>query len=954
MANKYAVETAFKLIDKATEPLTKIGVKGNAIGKQLKKDFMKAQDQLATLGKTAIKAGAAIAAAGVAAAGAFAVKGIKDAIEFNTAFTKVSTVADTSKISLEELNKQIMEVSNVTGVAATELANLQYTAINSGIATADSAQFVATAVKTSKAAFTDTGVVIEGLTKVLNAYQLEASEAEKIAGQMYISTTMGNASFEQLNSAMGKVLPTAARLNVGTDELFASITALTANSVETPKAIKGIETILEKVQNPTDAVARAARRLGIDFSAAALKTKGLAGFLEDIKDKTGGSEAAIMSLFGSVDSLNAINILTSRGAETFANALGEMQNAAGAVDTAFNKVMDTPAERWSRIMNKMKNAGISLGTALLPIVEKVMAKVEIFVDKIKDFDFQPVADKVAAVFDKIWGFVNFFIKLGEVIWALRVPILAVVAAIAIYKGGMLAAALVVNGFTGAQNVLKAAQLIGCIATGNQTKAMALYKAGTMGASFQTILFAARQKAAMAVGFAGSLIKQGAAFVALQAQLIGAKIATIAYAVAQKAAAIAGHIAAAAQWALNAAMAANPIGLIIIGVIALIAIIILLVKNWDKVVAAFKVAFEAIGNFFIMIWEGIKSFFGKVVEFVKKNALNILNVILTILFFPAGVIMAVVRLIIKHWDKIKEVLGKAGEFIKGVFNKVKEGASKAWEGIKGGASKAFEGIKGAASKAGGWLKENWKTVAIGMVNPYAGGLKYLYDHNEKFKNFCDTTFNKIKDISAAVWDKMPDGVKDAFLKIKGVMDSAGEKIKGIWNGVKEFFTGLWEAIKEGPAAVFDYLKNAFFGLFDAIKEKFFGFINIIKDGWETVKGFFGGIGDKIKGVFTGPDKNENMVNQQVPPQIQQITTQTAGATANVPAFNNTRGRNNQTISAAATPASRPMTTAEQHIYRETTNRDQVDIAVRAEQGTRARVTRPPRSPNVRVAASGGNG
>jgi tape measure domain-containing protein len=43
---------------------------------------------------------------------------------------------------------------------------------------------------------------------------------------------------------------------------------------------------------------------------------------------------------------------------------------------------------------------------------------------------------------------------------------------------------------------------------------------------------------------------------------------------------------AVQWALNAAMSANPIGLIVIAVAALIGLTIVLVKNWDKVKAAF--------------------------------------------------------------------------------------------------------------------------------------------------------------------------------------------------------------------------------------------------------------------------------------------------------------------------------------------------------------------------------
>ena len=957
MSNKYAVETAFKLIDQATAPLAKIGVKGNAVGKQLKKDFMKAQDQLAGIGKAAKKAGLMIVAAGAAAAGAFAVKGIKDAIEFNKEFTKVSTVADTTEISLAELSKQVMEVSNKTGVAASELAKFQYQVINSGIKTADSASYVEAAVRASKAAFTDTGVVIEGLTKVMNAYQLEASEAEKIAGQMYLSTTIGNASFEELNSSLGRVLPTAARLNVKTDELFASIASLTANSIETPKAVKGIEKILETVQNPTDRVARAARQLGIDFSTAALESKGLAGFLEDIKQKTGGSEDAIMALFGSVDSLNAINILTSRGAETFTHALAEMGNAAGAVDTAFNKVMESPAERWGLVMNKIKNAGINLGTALLPIVEKVMIKVDDFANKLIGFDFQPIADKIASVFEKIWGFINMIIKLADFIWGLRVPIMAVVGAILLYKGSMLGAALVVNGYTAAQNTLKAAQLMGALVTGNQTKAMGLYKAGTMAASFQTILFAARQKIAMAVNFVGSLIRQGAAFVALTAQMIGAKIATIAYAVAQKAAAVAGHIAAAAQWALNAAMSANPIGLIILGVIALIAAIILLVKNWDKVVAAFKVAFEAIGNFFVMVWEGIKKFFGTVVEFVKKNALNILNVILGILFFPAGVIMAVVRLIIKHWDKIKEALGKVGEFIKGVFNKVKEGVTKVWSGIKEGAGKAWEGIKNGASKA-------WEGIKNGVSKLKNNGVENF----NKFKEGARVVFNKVLDVASWGLGKIEGRFPGVAKTGKEVLGALRQAANGDFSGIKEIGSKALEKLQTGFSTFKDIaseklgsIGDFFTGVFDKIKEAFQNVIDFFMAGVEKIKGFFSGIGDAIGGFIGGigdfltGNKNKTntapQVNNIVPPAVNQTSTRTAGITPNIPA--NVNSRETQTITAATAPATRPVTRAEQYSYSQNVNREELDINVRAEQGSTANVTRPPRSPNVRVTASGGN-
>lgn len=89
-----------------------------------------------------------------------------------------------------------------------------------------------------------------------------------------------------------------------------------------------------------------------------------------------------------------------------------------------------------------------------------------------------------------------------------------------------------------------------------------------------------------------------------ASMVASKVATVAGTVAAGA-------ATAAQWLWNVAMSANPIGLIILGIAALIAAIIWLVNNWDLVkevgAAAWewiKGAWDAAGDFFARLWNGI--------------------------------------------------------------------------------------------------------------------------------------------------------------------------------------------------------------------------------------------------------------------------------------------------------------------------------------------------------------
>lgn len=82
----------------------------------------------------------------------------------------------------------------------------------------------------------------------------------------------------------------------------------------------------------------------------------------------------------------------------------------------------------------------------------------------------------------------------------------------------------------------------------------------------------------------------------------------------------------------------------------------------------------------------------------------------------------------------------------------------WEGIKSVASAAIDGIVNFFKKIPeffsniiNWIKENWSTLLLMLINPFAGLFKYLYEHNSKFKEFVDNAINTIKQLPGKVWE-----------------------------------------------------------------------------------------------------------------------------------------------------------------------------------------------------------
>lgn len=300
---------------------------------------------------------------------AVAATSIKFASDFDDGMAKVNTIADTAAKSIGTLGKEVMSTSDDTGKAADELSESLYQAISAGADTAGAMDLVGVASKTAIAGFTDTTTAVDGLTSVINAYGLETTDADEVANKFLITQNKGKTTFAQLASSIGGVVSISATAGVSIDDLLSSLATLTMNGISTDEAVTGVKSALSNIIKPSSEAAKTAKQLGIDFSATALQSKGLAGFLADVKEKTGGNIETIASLFGNVRGLNAVLKLTSNeGLAQMNDIMGEMQTNTTALDDAYETMSGTMSNQLKIALNSLKNVGIELGQKLMPIV----------------------------------------------------------------------------------------------------------------------------------------------------------------------------------------------------------------------------------------------------------------------------------------------------------------------------------------------------------------------------------------------------------------------------------------------------------------------------------------------------------------------------------------------------------------------------------------------------------
>lgn len=200
---------------------------------------------------------------------------------------------------------------------------------------------------------------------------------------------------------------------------------------------------------------------------------------------------------------------------------------------------------------------------------------------------------------------------------------------------------------------------------------------------------------------------------------------------------------AAQWLLNAALNANPIGLIIIALVALAAGIVLLWTHSQTFRDIVTGAFNAVWGAIQAVW-----------NWITQNW----PLLLAILTGPIG---WAVLLIVSNWETIKAAFAAAWQFIVGV-----------WSAVAGFFAGVWQGIVTAFSAVVGWFGSIFSSAWQAVMNVFAG-----------VGGFFVGVWNTITGIFGKIGSAISDAVSGA---IKGA-------INGILNGASKIINGFIDTI-----------------------------------------------------------------------------------------------------------------------------------------------------------------
>nr|DAY50030.1 MAG TPA: tail tape measure [Caudoviricetes sp.] len=691
----------------------------------------------------------------------------KFAADFDTAMVGVAKTVDMTDQEFEAMSNSIRGMAKEMPASAVEIAGVAEAAGQLGIEKENILGFTKTMIDLGETTNLTADEASTSFAKFANITQMPQTEFDKL-GSVVVDLGNNMATTEKDIVSMGtRLAGTGNQVGLTEAEIMGLAAAMSSVGIEAEAGGSAMSTTLKKINTEVlsggDKLKGYAQVAGMSANqfAEAWKsrpTEALTSFISGLKDiqASGGDVNSVLKELG-ITGLRETDTLTRlAGAGDLLGSAFDIANGAFRDNTALSAEAEKRYESFGAKMdmfkNKLTDAGITIGTVLMPHIEKLVDGIGNLADKIAAAD--PVLVKVGvavAAFAAAIGPVLIIIsKVATVIGTVSGALAAMGGATAGATPAMLGLAkvfgVIKTAFLGLLGLIQAHPLVAIITAVATILIPLIIQNWSTIKEFLINTWNSIKESA-------SIIWQG----------ITQFLSNLWISVSESWSTTWMTITTTLSELWQSFIAGvQPIweGLVTVFQfiweaikeifnVAWIAISTPIILAWQVFIATAKTIFDGLVTFFKGIWEGIKS-----------NAVATWNAI-------KGVILPI-------WEALKS---KATE----VFNAIKAKITEVWNGIKSKTTEVWNGIKSALLP----IWESLKTKATEIFNAVKTKITEVWNDA---KSKTTEIWNGIKSSLPEVWNGIKSTATETFNAIK-------TKITEVWNGIKSATTSTWNAVKQ---------------------------------------------------------------------------------------------------------------------------------------------------------------
>ncbi|WP_366160554.1 phage tail tape measure protein [Bacillus infantis] len=340
-------------------------------------------------------ASAAIGGAIVAGVGV----SVKAAADFEAQMSRVKAISGATDDEFQSLKDSALELGASTSKSASEVAlgfeDMAAMGFNANEIIAAMPGVIAAAEASGSDLALTSGIV----AAALNAFQMEAADATKVADILAMTANISAASIDDMGYALKYVGPVANTLGISLEEVAAAIGIMTNAGLDGSSAGTSLRAALLALNNPAKEQEKIMSELGFSLQDSNGEAKSLANIFGDLeeatKDMTQAEKVATISKLVGTEASSGMIAVMEGGIPKLNEFTEALRNSSGASKEAADIMMDNLNGAVEELTGALETVGIKVGDEFLPMLTDITQKGAEVVSAISEMDMSAVKSGVA-------------------------------------------------------------------------------------------------------------------------------------------------------------------------------------------------------------------------------------------------------------------------------------------------------------------------------------------------------------------------------------------------------------------------------------------------------------------------------------------------------------------------------------------------------------------------------
>lgn len=343
---------------------------------------------------------------------------------FEDGMAHVRAVTNASDADFDKLKKKAIELGEATRYTASEAAGAEELLSRNGLNAQETVEAVGQTLKFAQANAIDLATSADIMTNTLNSSGLRDAaktpeelqvNLQRVSDVMSKAAATSATNVTELGEAMANTMPLAKTLGANIEDTSAQLATLADNGVKGAYAGTQMRMILNGLANPTKQQQEALKQLGVTINQQTIKTDGLTGTFEKLRDsgvlKLGNSMEVLGKIFGSRVAPAAIQLIenvdrTKKHLEDLNEATGTTSRMFGQSYSSMGIAIDALSSAWEHLqimmgesqMGGLTNVFSILHDGVIWVADNIPTVVEVVKAAIAGITFTKLAQNAVQSF----------------------------------------------------------------------------------------------------------------------------------------------------------------------------------------------------------------------------------------------------------------------------------------------------------------------------------------------------------------------------------------------------------------------------------------------------------------------------------------------------------------------------------------------------------------------------